>query len=72
MNSESIKKVTNQAVEQLLEALEAGRREALTKYLAAMAKFMAYSFLNVLLILKARSSASRVAGYKTLLASRNR
>jgi antirestriction protein ArdC len=65
MNSESIKKVTNQAVEQLVEALEAGRSEALTKYLAAMAKFRAYSFLNVLLILKASPSASRVAGYKT-------
>jgi antirestriction protein ArdC len=65
MNSESIKKVTNQAVEQLVEALEAGQSEALTKYLAAMAKFRTYSFLNVLLILKACPTASRVAGYKT-------
>jgi len=51
MNSESIKKVTNQAIEQLVEALNAGHSEALTRYLAAMTKFRAYSFLNVLLIL---------------------
>ena len=65
MNSESIKKVTNQAIEQLVEALNAGHSEALTLYLGAMAKFRAYSFLNVLLILKACPTASRVAGYKT-------
>ena len=65
MNSESIKKVTNQAIEQLVEALNAGHSEALTRYLGAMAKFSAYSFLNVLLILKACPNASRVAGYKT-------
>jgi len=65
MNSESIKKVTNQAVEQLAQALEAGQSDALTKYLAAMAKFRTYSFLNVLLILKACPTASRLAGYKT-------
>jgi hypothetical protein len=65
MNSDSIKKVTDQAVEQLLQALNAGQSEALTRYLGAMAKFRTYSFLNVLLILKARPNASRVAGYKT-------
>jgi antirestriction protein ArdC len=65
MNSESIKKVTNQAIEQLVEALNAGHSEALTGYLAAMAKFRAYSFLNVLLILKQCPNAGRVAGYRT-------
>jgi N-terminal domain of anti-restriction factor ArdC len=65
MNSESIKNVTNRAVEQLVEALEPGQSEVLTKYLAAMAKFRMYSFLNVLLILKACPKASRIAGYKT-------
>lgn len=65
MNSENIKKVTNQAIEQLAEALNAGHSEALTRYLQAMAKFKAYSFLNVLLILKACPTATRVAGYKT-------
>jgi antirestriction protein ArdC len=65
MNSENIKKVTNQAIEQLVEALNAGHSEALTRYLGAMAKFRAYSFLNVLLILKQCPNAGRVAGYKT-------
>jgi antirestriction protein ArdC len=65
MNSENIKKVTNQAIEQLAEALNAGHSEALTRYLAAMAKFRAYSFLNVLLILKQCPNAGRVAGYRT-------
>jgi|HubBroStandDraft_6_1064221.scaffolds.fasta_scaffold93373_2 antirestriction protein ArdC len=65
MNSENIKRVTNQAIEQLVEALNAGHSEALTRYLGAMAKFRAYSFLNVLLILKQRPNAGRIAGYKT-------
>lgn len=65
MKSENIKKATNQAIEQLMEALKAGHSEALSKYLAAMAKFRAYSFLNVLLILKACPNAKHVAGYKT-------
>ncbi len=65
MNAESIKKVTDQAIEQLVEALNAGHSEALTRYLGAIAKFRLYSFLNVLLILKACPNASRVAGFKT-------
>ena len=65
MKTENIKQVTNQAIEQLREALNRGHSEALSKYLAAMAKFRAYSFLNVLLILKACPNAKHVAGYKT-------
>jgi antirestriction protein ArdC len=65
MNSESIKKIATQAVEQLMEALNAGHSDALARYLGAMAKFRAYSFLNVLLILRACPNACRVAGYKT-------
>jgi hypothetical protein len=65
MNSESIKKVTNQAIEQLVEALNAGHSEALTRYLTGMAKFRTYSFLNILLILRACPNAGRVAGYRT-------
>ena len=37
MNSENIKKVTNQAIEQLIKALNAGKSEALANYLAAVA-----------------------------------
>ena len=65
MNSENIKKVTNQAIEQLVGDLNEGHSEALTRYLGAMAKFRSYSFLNVLLILKQYPNAVRVAGYKT-------
>jgi len=55
MNSESIKNVTNQAIEQLIEALQAGQSEALTNYLAAVAKFHHYSFQNILLIARQRA-----------------
>lgn len=65
MKSENIKEVTNQAIGQLVEALKAGHSEALQRYLRAAARFRTYSFLNVLLILKACPEASRVAGYST-------
>jgi antirestriction protein ArdC len=65
MNSENIKKATNQAIEQLVQSLDGGHSEALTQYLGAMAKFRAYSVTNVLLILSQRPNAERVAGYKT-------
>ena len=65
MNSQHIKKVTDEAIEQLMEALNAGHSEALTRYLEAMARFRAYSFSNVLMILKQCPNASRVAGYRT-------
>jgi hypothetical protein len=51
MNSENIKQVKNQAINQLVERLNAGHSEALNRYLSAMAKFRAYSLFNVLLIL---------------------
>ena len=46
MNSENIKKSTNQAIEQLVGDLNEGHSEALTRYLGAMAKFRAYSFFS--------------------------
>jgi len=64
MNSRNIKEVTNQAIEQLAKALDAGHSEALTTYLKGMAKFRTYSFLNVLLILRQCPNARRVAGYR--------
>src|SRR6266403_4742392 len=50
MNSENIKKVTNQAIEQLITALNEGRSETLTQYLAAIGRFHRYSLRNVMLI----------------------
>jgi hypothetical protein len=65
MNSENIKNVTNQAIEQLIQALQAGKSEALTNYLAAVAKFHHYSFQNILLIAQQCPQATRVAAFHT-------
>jgi antirestriction protein ArdC len=54
-----------QAVDYLLQQLEAGKSETLTAYLAAMARFHAYSFGNILSIARQRPSATRVAGFHT-------
>jgi hypothetical protein len=55
MNSENIKKVTNQAIEQLITALNEGRSETLTQYLAAIGRFHRYSLRNVMLIASQRA-----------------
>lgn len=65
MKSEQIKQITSKAIEELVSALNAGRSEALTKYLAAMGRFHLYSFFNVMLIARACPQATRVAGYQT-------
>jgi len=54
-----------QAVDQLIQQLEAGKSEALTTYLAAMARFHNYSFGNILAIAHQRPNATRVAGIRT-------
>jgi hypothetical protein len=54
-----------QAVDQLIRQLEAGRSEALTAYLAAMARFHNYSFGNILAIARQKPDATRVAGIRT-------
>src|SRR5271156_5866965 len=63
MNSENIKKVTNQAIEQLLTALNEGRSETLTQYLAAIGQFHGYSLRNVMLIASQKPTATHVAGF---------
>jgi N-terminal domain of anti-restriction factor ArdC len=63
MNSENIKKVTNQAIEQLITALNEGRSETLTQYLAAIGRFHRYSLGNVMLIASQRPTATQVAGF---------
>ncbi len=65
MKSEQIKQITNKAIEELVAALNSGRSEALTNYLAAMGRFHHYSFFNVMLIARACPQATRVAGYQT-------
>lgn len=53
-----------QAVDHLIEQLEAGHSEALTAYLATMARFHNYSFGNILQIARQRPTATRVAGIR--------
>lgn len=45
MKSEQIKQITNKAIEQLIAALNEGRSETLTQYLAAIGRFHRYSLL---------------------------
>jgi hypothetical protein len=54
-----------QAVDFLIQQLEEGKSETLTAYLAAMARFHAYSFSNILSIVRARPDATHVAGIRT-------
>jgi hypothetical protein len=53
-----------QAVEHLIQQLEAGKSESLTAYLNAMARFHNYSFGNVLSIARQKPDATRVAGIR--------
>ncbi len=54
-----------QAVDYLIQQLEAGKSETLTAYLGAMARFHNYSFGNILAIARQRPTATRVAGFGT-------
>ena len=65
MNSENIKRVTNQAIDQLITALNEGRSETLTQYIAAIGRFHCYSFRNVMLIASQKPAATHVAGFHT-------
>jgi len=49
----------------LIEQLEAGHSDVLTKYLTAMSRFHNYSFGNVLEIARQMPTATRVAGFWT-------
>src|ERR1700732_3904779 len=63
MNSENINKATNQAIEQLVAALNQGRTETLTQHLAAIGRFHRYSLRNVMLIASQNPTATHVAGF---------
>ncbi len=56
--------VIKQAVDFLIQQLEAGKSETLTAYLGAMARFHKYSFGNILAIARQRPTASHVAGIR--------
>lgn len=57
--------IIKQAVEYLIQQVQAGKSETLTAYLAAMARFHNYSFGNILAIARQRPTATHVAGYGT-------
>lgn len=65
MPDEKSKRMADEALTRLMAELERGRSEALTNYLATMARFHRYSWNNVLLIHAQRPAATRVAGFRT-------
>lgn len=65
MKKEEAKKAIDEAVEQLAAALQRGKSDTLTEYLAAVSRFHKYSLGNILLILKQKPDATRVAGFGT-------
>lgn len=65
MKAEEAKKIADQALKNLTDAIHNGKSEQLTQYLAMLAKFHQYSFGNVLLILSQMPAATHVAGFGT-------
>jgi hypothetical protein len=65
MKAEQAKKIADQALTQLTEALKQGRSAELTRYLSMMGKFHRYSFGNVMMILMQKPDATHVAGFNT-------
>lgn len=63
MKRDEAKKVVDQAIEQLSEALESGHSEELSEYLSVLSRFPKYSFGNLMLILSQNPNATRVMGY---------
>jgi antirestriction protein ArdC len=62
---EQAKKLAETGLEQLTAALNQGKSENLTAYLAMLARFHHYSWGNVMLIVSQKPDATRVAGFKT-------
>ena len=65
MKTNNARKVSEQAFNEILEAVEAGRSQKLVEYLKAMGKFHNYSLGNAILINFQCPKATRVAGYRT-------
>ncbi|MCI0332156.1 MAG: ssDNA-binding domain-containing protein, partial [Planctomycetes bacterium] len=63
MNREDALKQSEQALEELAEALAQGKSEALVRYLELLSRFHQYSFGNCLLIAIQRPDAKHVAGF---------
>jgi hypothetical protein len=65
MNSEEIKRMTEQSMEKLVRSMRQGKSEALNQYLRMVGRFHRYSLHNVLLIAPQKPNASHVAGFRT-------
>jgi hypothetical protein len=63
MKLEEVNLKTKEAVNYLVQSLEAGQSSVLTQYLGAMAKFRNYSFGNIMLIARQKDHAA--FGYAT-------
>jgi antirestriction protein ArdC len=65
MKSNRAGKVSEQAFNELVEAVEAGKSQKLVEYLKVMGRFHNYSLGNAILIGFQRPDATRVAGFRT-------
>jgi antirestriction protein ArdC len=64
MTTEQAKALSENALNQLMAALERGQSEALKLYLEVMSRFHRYSWGNALMIYSQRPNATRVAGFR--------
>ncbi len=64
MKTNLIRKVSEQALNELVEAVEAGKSDKLVEYLKAMGRFHNYSLGNAILIGFQKPNATRVAGFR--------
>jgi antirestriction protein ArdC len=63
MKTEQAKQIIDDQLEQLSQALAAGRSDQLQEFLSTMAKFHNYSLGNTLLIMCQKPEATKVAGF---------
>jgi hypothetical protein len=70
MTIDQAKKLSEDAISRLLDALERGQSDALKTYLQVMSRFYRYSWGNVLLIYSQRADATHVAGFHAWLKMR--
>ena len=61
-NAAEIRRLIDQAVDDLISAVEAGKSSKLKAYLAMVGRFHRYSLRNILLMASQRPDASFVAG----------
>lgn len=65
MNREEVKKLIQQGITELNQALQNGHSETLEHYLDVLSRFHRYSFNNAILIAIQRPDATHVAGFRT-------